>query len=565
MSQNTEAAPNAATAGNPLSGVVTRRALLTGAAALGAGAFATILSAEAAPRRGSSPGSQVNQDTAVAGGKLVIGLASEPDTLDIHVSPWAVTVNVALNIFDTLVVQDPADGSFKPGIATAWEVSPDGKIYTFTLRSDAKFHDGTALDANAVKFSFDRIVDPATKSGWASSFLTNYVGTEVVDPTTVKVSFSEPNAALLDGLSQSPTGIVSPAAVEKYGADFGINPVGSGPYIFKEWVQKDHLTVVKNPDYNWASPVFQHQGPAYLDEITFKFIAESATREGTLESDETQLIESVPESSIQSFEDQGYAILLGQAPGLPNAVLINTAKPPTDDLAVRRALIQATDAQSIIDTIFFGAYTRATAPLAKVSWAYNPDLAPGYAFDPAAAAKTLDDAGWTLNGDYREKDGNRLSIDLFFSADWDGGAYGELWQAQLKDAGIELKITQLDVAARITTAQNGQTNTVVNGWISSDPNILEHLFHSRNIGSGYNWVFYKDPALDGLLDQGAAELDAEKRKALYQQAQQILADQALLVPIYDIAAINGLSDKVKGVRVDARGFYRWLYDAWIAS
>jgi peptide/nickel transport system substrate-binding protein len=330
-------------------------------------------------------------------------------------------------------------------------------------------------------------------------------------------------------------------------------------------VQKDHLTVTKNPDYNWASPVFQHQGAAYLDEITFKFIAESSTREGTLESDETQLIESVPESDISTVKDEGFQILAGQAPGLPNVILINTAKAPTDDIAVRKALIQATDAQSIIDTIFFGAYNKATAPLSKVSWAYNSELAPLFAFDQTAAGKTLDAAGWTLNGDYREKDGAKLSVDLFFSADWDGGAYGELWQSQLKEVGIELNIKQLDVSARISTAQNGQTNTVVNGWISSDPNILEHLFDSKNIGSGYNWVFYKDPTLDGLFDQGAAELDVDKRKAIYQQAQQILAEQAVLIPIYDIAAINGLSAKVQGVRVDARGFYRWLYDAWIAS
>lgn len=565
MTSRQSDATRAAVAGAGRAHALSRRQVLAGAAALGTGVFATILAAEAAPGRAGTDAAARDQDTPVPGGKLVIGLASEPDTLDIHVSPWAVTVNVALNIFDTLVWQDPSDGSFKPGIATAWEVAPDGKTYTFTLRDDVTFHDGTPLDAAAVKFSFDRIVAPATKSGWASSLLASYAGTEIVDPKTVKVSFSAPNAALLDGLSQSPTGIVSPTAVKKYGADFGIHPVGSGPFVFKEWVQKDHLTLVKNPKYNWASPVFHHQGAAYLDEITFKFIAESATREGTLESGETELIEGVPESDIESVKKQGYAILAGKAPGLPNVVLINTARPPTDELAVRRALVQATDAQSIIDTVFFGAYDKATAPLAKVSWAYNPELAPRYAFDPAGAAKTLDEAGWTLKGDHREKNGTKLAIDLFFSADWDGGAYGALWQSQLKQVGIELNIKQIDVSARIATAQNGQTNTVVNGWISSDPNILEHLFHSKNIGSGYNWVFYKDPKLDGLLDQGAAEVDPAKRKALYQQAQQIIADQSLLVPIYDIAAINGLAAKVKGVRVDARGFYRWLYDAWIAG
>ncbi|HKG27143.1 MAG TPA: ABC transporter substrate-binding protein, partial [Thermomicrobiales bacterium] len=487
----------------------------------------------------------------------------EPDTLDVHVSPWAVAANVGLNIFDTLVIQDPTDASYKPGLAESWEVAPDGTSYTFKLRSGVTFHDGTPLDAEALKFNFDRIADPATKSGFAASLLGPYAGSEVVDPLTVRVTFKEPYAPLLDSLSQAFLGIVSPAAVQKFGTDFGVNPVGAGPFVFKEWAKQDHLTLVKNPDYTWASPVFAHQGAAYLDEVTFKFIPESATRTGTLESGETALIEAVAESDLEIVQGEGYQLLVGQAPGLPTTLLINTAKAPTDDPAVRRALIQATDAQEIIDTVFFGAYNRATAPLATVSWAYNPEVAPVFAFDPEGAAKTLDEAGWTLNGEYREKGGQRLAIDFFFSAAWDGGTYGELWQSQLRKIGIELTIKQIDVSARIETAQNGQTNIVANGWISSDPIILEHLFHSKNIGVGYSWTFYKDPQLDQILDQGRAEVDHDKRKALYAQAQQIIADQSLVVPLADLASLNGLRASVHDVKIDSRGWYRWLYDAWV--
>jgi peptide/nickel transport system substrate-binding protein len=545
---------------------VTRRAFIA-AASVGGAALALAVNSASAAGVGSAlrVAARDQEGQPVSGGSLTIGLASEPDTLDVHVSPWAVAANVGLNIFDTLVIQDPADASYKPGLAESWEAAPDGKSYTFTLRAGITFHDGTPLDATALKANFDRVADPATQSGFAASLLGPYAGSEVVDPLTVRVDFSEPYAPLLDSLSQAFLGIVSPTAVAKFGKDFGINPVGAGPFVFKEWVSKDHLTLVKNPNYNWASPVFGHQGAAYLDEVTFKFISENTTRTGTLESGETQLIESVPESDLEIVESEGFQILAGKAPGLPTALLVNSAKAPTDDVAVRRALIQATDAQEIIDTVFFGAVDPADAPLSRVSWAYNPAVAPAYAFDPDAAAATLDAAGWTLNGDWREKDGQRLSLDFFFSANWDGGTYGEIWQSQLRKVGIELVIKQIDVSARIETAQNGQTNLVANGWISSDPIILEHLFHSKNIGSGYNWVFYTDATLDQVLDEGRAELDTEARKALYGQAQQIITDQSLVIPIAAVTPLNGLASSVQGVKLDSRGTYRWLYDAWISE
>lgn len=545
---------------------VTRRAFIAAASAGGAALALAANSARAGGLGSALRFAAHDQDgQPVNGGSLTIGLASEPDTLDVHVSPWAVAANVGLNIFDTLVIQDPADASYKPGLAESWEAAPDGKSYTFKLRDGITFHDGTPLDAEALKANFDRVADPATQSGFAASLLGPYAGSEVVDPLTVRVDFSEPYAPLLDSLSQAFLGIVSPAAVAKFGKDFGTNPVGAGPFVFKEWVSKDHLTLVKNPNYDWASPVFGHQGPAYLDEITFKFIAENTTRTGTLESGETQLIEAVPESDLEIVEGEGFQILAGKAPGLPTALLVNSAKAPTDDVAVRRALIQATNAQEIIDTVFFSALDPADAPLSRVSWAYNAAVAPAYAFDPDGASKTLDDAGWTLNGDWREKEGQRLSLDFFFSANWDGGTYGEIWQSQLRKVGIELVIKQIDVSARIETAQNGQTNIVANGWISSDPIILEHLFHSKNIGSGYNWVFYTDATLDQALDDGRAELDTETRKALYGQAQQIITDQSLVIPIASLASLNGLAASIQGVKLDSRGWYRWLYDAWISE
>lgn len=502
---------------------------------------------------------------AVSGGTLTVGLGSEPDNLDMQVTPYAVSANLGVNIFDSLVYQDPADASYKPGLAESWEVSEDGLTYTFKLKSGVTFHDGTPYDAEAQKFNFDRTADPATQSGFATSLLGPYTGSEVIDAQTIKVTFSEPFAPFFDSLSQAFLAPQSPTAVEALGADFGFQPVGTGPFKFKEWVRTDHITLERFEEYNWGGGVFSHTGPAYLDEIIFKIVPEDATRTGTLESGETQLIESVAAPDIELLEGEGFTILSGPIPGYPNAALLNVTVAPTDDLAVRQAVIAATDQAEIVTTIFFDAMRPADAALSQATWAYNEAVAPQTAFDLDKANSILDEAGWTLNGDYREKDGTRLSVNFTYSDGWNGGDYGELWQAQLAKAGIELVLLQMDSASELAAIRGGQSNAAVTAWTSSDPIVLEHLFHSKNIEAGYAFSQYNDPALDEALDSARAEVDYETRKALYGTVQQIIADQALISPFYDQAAINGVATTVQDVKLDSRSTYRWLYDTWISE
>jgi peptide/nickel transport system substrate-binding protein len=536
-----------------------------GAGAAGALTLSGLLEAVAAAE-GGRPAARSGarfQDTPQPGGTLIVGLKTEPDNIDPHVTPYAVSHNVMMNIFDTLVWQDPADGSFKPGLATSWEVAPDATSYTFTLRTDVVFHDGTPFNADAVKFSFDRIANPETKSGFSANLLGPYAGTEVIDPATIRVTFTEPYAPFLDSASQAFLAIVSPAGVEQYGlADFGHNPVGSGPFVFKEWVVKDHLTLTKNPDYNWPGGVFAHTGPAYVDEITFRFIAEDLTRTGTLESGESNVIEFVTESDIERLTGEGYQILPGKAPGIPSIVMLNTAKPPTDDINVRKAMLMGTDHQSIIDTIYFGVFERAEGPQAKVSWVYNPEVEGMYSYDPEGAIALLEEAGWVLNGDFREKDGQKLSL-IFPITTWQ--LYAELWQAQMRDIGIEIQIQRVDPSVELEIPTNGECHVSSIGWISSDPVILEHLFHSKNIGTGFSWSRYVDAHLDELLVQGSGQADQAARKQTYGEVQMIVMQQALIIPLFDQIAYNGIRSEVHDVKVDARGWYRWFYDAWISE
>lgn len=495
------------------------------------------------------------------GGKFTYGLNQEPESLDPAVTTYAVTNKININVFDPLIWQAP-DLSFVPGLAEQWEVAPDGKAFTFTLRQDVTFHDGTPLNADAVKFSWDRIMNPETQSKTALNQMGPFSQAVVVDEYTVRAEFTDPFAPFLDAASQSYCAPVSPTAVEQHGANFAHNLSGTGPYKLKEWVEKDHITLVRYDDYNWAPSIFMHQGPGHLDEIEFKIIIEDATRVGTLQSGETDAIDSVPPKDVASFQSEPdtYEILSAPAPGMPSLLALNTEKFPTDDLAVRQALNYATDKQGIIDTLYFGLYTPAYSPMTAATLGYDPSLETMYPYDIAKAKETLEAAGWTMDGDFYAKDGQQLTASFYTST---GNTTPPLLQAQWKEAGINVDIKQMDYNALIPQVTKGDANMASIGWIQADPDVIRILLFSENIDTGYGWTRFRSQELDDLLIKAASTVDVEEREQLYAEIQQICMENALIVPINDLYAIYGLRDYVKNFRVDTRGWYPWLYDVYL--
>src|SRR5262245_4327679 len=195
-----------------------------------------------------APAAVAAQDeTPKPGGTFTYGLNQSPETIDPEVTTYAVTNKININTVDPLIWQAP-DLSYVPGVAEAWEVAPDATAYTFHLRKDVKFHDGTPVNADAVKFSWDRIMSPDTKSKTAIGQMGSFKQAVVVDEFTVRAEFSSPYAPFLDSVSQSYCSPISPTAVQKFGADFAHNLVGTGPYMLKEWVENDHVTIVNHPD-----------------------------------------------------------------------------------------------------------------------------------------------------------------------------------------------------------------------------------------------------------------------------------------------------------------------------
>lgn len=500
-----------------------------------------------------------------SGGELVVGLATDPEVLDPHKTTLRVAQHPNMLIFAMLVIQD-RDQTFKPYVAESWEISEDGLELTFSLKDGVKFHDGSPLNAEAVKFNFDRLIDPETKSPVALSSVGPLQATEVVDDLTVKMIFERPYAPILINLVGTSCGIVSKEAVEKFGDDFAQNPVGAGPFVFKEYVAKSHITLERNPDFDWAPDIFDHSGPALLDRITFKIIPETASRMATLETGEIDVAERIAEDDVEFLQDNpDIEVVVVPAPGLGDLFLINTQAPITEELAVRKALNLGIDRETIAEALFAGLTKPLYSPLRpNVIGYWEGAKEAGYGYDPELAKQILDEAGWVPGPDgIREKDGQRLSLNVPTGPWAIGRQYAEIAKDQYAELGIEIKLSQLEQAAIDAVTEAGEHHITATRWTSADPNILHTLFHSSQIGiGGNNDSRVSDPKVDELLDKGQQTVDPDARRPFYEEVQKILIEQAVSVPLLQPNEIYAHRTRVKNFEVDPRS-YMWLYPVWV--
>ena len=511
----------------------------------------------AAPAAAAKPG----------GGNLVYGLSGDfDDTLDPQVTNFDTTIRVTLNVCEPLV-WEPEPGKFMPGLAEKWDVSPDAKTYTFNLRKGVKFHDGTPFNGDAVKFTLDRVVDPATKAGQSHDQLGPYDHTEVVDDYTVKVVMKQPYAPLLTNLNGY-LGIVSPTAVQKMGmADFARHPVGSGPFMFKEWVAKDHVTLVRNPDYNWGSSMFKNTGPAYLDQVTFKIIPEPSVRTGTLKTGETHIIDEVdPLEYATLSKDNKFGIIQKGQPGSGWILMLNTTSSgPITDATVRQAMEYAVDREGVNQAVFQGLYKPAWSPLMRPTFAYDASTEQVYSFDPEKAKQILDGAGWTMGSDgVRAKGGQRLEIDFPIISRPRDNAMAESVQASLHDVGIDLKVNPLERAAAREAYQQNRYDVSFMWFSYGDPDVLRTLFHSANI-QAFNRSRYQVPEVDKMLEDAAGSTDMNHRSDVYKQIQQRVLKDTAIVPLVDTIVYNGKRAEVQGEILDALASYFYLNDVQLKA
>ncbi|MCM3134655.1 ABC transporter substrate-binding protein [Paenibacillus polysaccharolyticus] len=490
------------------------------------------------------------------GGNLTFALATSPDTLDPHRSGLAVAVRAIRTIYDNLVVQLP-DGSIKPWLAKEWSVSKDGESYTFKLREDVKFHDGTPFNAEAVKYNLDRVIDPATKAANSLALIRPYSSSEVIDEYTIKVNLNAPSQAFLGNLSQALLGIVSPTAAKKYGDQLGKHPVGTGPYTFVKWDENADIVVAKNKDYNWGPETVENKGAPHIDTITFKIVPEEATRIGSVQSKQVLAAETVPPQNIAALKsDPNQQLLQANTVGLPYTLFFNLRKAPWDDVKVRQAVQSAVDVESIVKTLYLGNYERAWSALSPGILGYDKALEGSITPDINRANQLLDEQGWVKGADgIRVKDGKKLTLKYV-----DGSPNREkrndiaaIIQQQLKPLGIavEVVITK-DIATVIY--QNWDYDLYGNSQVNSDPNALYAFYHTSAEGERPTLSGLTDPKIDQLLEQGAVETDSAKRVDIYSQIQKYLIEQAVILPIYVFPYTVAASKNVEGIKFDALGY-----------
>lgn len=504
----------------------------------------------------TAAGALAAQGVSAQGGELSFALATSPDTLDPHRSGLAVSVRVIRTIHDSLVVQLP-DHTIKPWLATEWEVSEDGLSYTFKLREDVKFHDGTPFNAEAVKYNFDRILDPATKASNAAALLQPYQSSEVLDEYTVRLNLATPSRAFLGNLSQALLGIVSPAAAQKYGDQLGQHPVGTGPFKFVKWEENAGIQVERNPDYKWAPELVTNQGAPYLDGIDFRIVPEEATRIGSVQSKQVLAAETVPPQHILTLEkDPNFQLLQTNTVGLPYTLFFNKDREPWNELKARQAVQLAVDVDTIVKTLYLGTYERAWSPLTPGTFGYDASLEQSIKPDIPKANRLLDELGWVRGEDgFRVKDGKKLTLRYV-----DGTPNREkrndiavMIQQQLKQIGIAVEV-EITKDIRTVVYTNGDYDLYGNSQVNSDPNALYSFYHSYDPKGQASLSRLNDPDVDQWLEQGRVEKDDTKRAELYQQVQQYIIDHAIILPIYVFPYTVAASNSVQGVLFDSLGY-----------
>jgi peptide/nickel transport system substrate-binding protein len=502
---------------------------------------------------------------AVKGGTLVHAFRDPINTLDPPV-PNSDSLGRLLNSFLDPLVWQPEPGKFVPGLAASWQVAPDATRFTFTLREGVKFHDGTPFNAAAVKATFDRIVDPQLKALLIGQ-LGPYDGTDVLGDHQVRVRFKESYPLFMHYLSAVALRPVSPTGVKKWGADFGQNLVGTGPFALTKFTPQE-ITFDRFADYNWAPAFLDHKGPAYLDKVVLRFVPESSTRNIALEKGESQLIDFVPDADVKRFRaDPKFAVDVIPVPGLPQLLQLNVTKPPLDDKRVRQAIQYAVDQKKLCDVLFFGVRRPGYGVLASSTPGYWKGVEEAYKFSPDKAKALLDAAGWKMGaGGIREKGGEKLSLLYITTNRAEYTQAGEVVQDMLKQVGIEMKIDAMSNAASLTKYQMNEHHIGRLGEINSDPGVMAYPVHSRNIKGGTqgNRSRYSNPEIDAQLDAAAKEIDPKKRLQMYEALQKAVTEEAFILGTFEQTLINVRSRNLEGLVYDNLGRF-FFHKTWLKA
>lgn len=452
---------------------------------------------------------------------ITIGLQLEPPHLDpTGAAAGAIDQVTYSNIFEGLT-RFASDGSIIAGLAKSWDISDDGLNYTFTLNSGVKFHDGTDMDAEDVKFSLDR-ANAEDSTNAQKALFADIASVDVIDPMTVKVTLSKQNGSFLFNMAWGDAVIVASESI----ADIKTNPVGTGPFMLSNWVQGDRIELAKNPNY-WGQAIS-------LEKATFKFISDPTAAFAAVMAEDVNAFMAfpAPENLPQFGADPRFKVLVGSTEG-ETILSINNKMPPFDNVKVREAVAHAIDRQAIIDGAMFGYGTPIGTHFAPHNPAYV-DLTANSSYDPAKAKALLAEAGFA--------DGFTTTLKLPPPSYARRG--GEIIASQLKAVGITVEISNLEWAQWLEQVFRGKDFGL---------SIVSHT-EPMDIGiyARPDYYFqYDNPAFQKLMEDLNASTDPAGRTGILQAAQKMISEDYVNGYLFQLANTGVANTKIDGLWANA--------------
>ncbi len=487
----------------------------------------------------------LSADEARAQGTLIYGMPADHDIMDPHATGGWITYQVTYNIFESFVKEDLTEADVMtprlvPGLATSWEVSDDGTEYTFHLREGVTFHDGEPFNADAVMFNFDRFWNKDSphyfeKSAAFVSAYTQWIkDVEKIDDMTVKITLTQPNYEWLrTGLqSYGQPLMISPKSVETHGDDgIALNPVGTGPFKFVEREQGVKTVLERNDDY-WGRK-------AKLDRIIYRPLEDPATRVNALRTGEVNFVGTPPWDDVEDLKEEGFILTTNNNVPFYVFIHLNHRHPAMKDKRVRQAINMAIDKEGLVREIYAGTGRVENGMLSPGTFAYDPDFT-FYEYDPEKAKELLAEAGYG--------DGLEINWDIY---QYGTGELVESWiQRDLKKVGIDVNIQKYEWIAYLRRWASGMTDDIAMnhiGWGMTYPSFIRIIASCGSFPpNGVNSGWYCNEEVDRLMDEAVTTEDKDKAKAIYQQINRIMMEDAAFVPLLDDLQPIFIAPNVKG-------------------
>lgn len=497
------------------------------------------------------------------GGTIIEAIGTEPTNLDPFKGARRPEMTILHLIFEPLFVITPKL-EIEPLLVESWKVSKDNRTWTFVLKKGIEFHDGTVLNAEAVKFSLEKHM-----KGSQGKMLKVIDKVEVVDENTVVLKLKEPYPILLTVLSDHAVGMVSPKAFKDYASEWGSKViVGTGPLKFKKWLSGDRVILERNENYNHGPSFLANKGPAYVDEWIIRFIPEPATLIAELTEGNVDLSDYVSERDVRRVKKnpKTNVFMARSNSAIYLAINCSSENKPFDDVRIRLALAHAVNAKIVLKAAMSGIGGPLYTPISPTVLGFWKGSEPiGKAntrYDLKVAKQLLEEAGWKVGRDgVRMKDGKPLEVVFLAFTIARYKRMAEVATPMLQEAGFKVDLKILEAGDLYERVLKGKHDLLSTGAVGSKGIAITDLvrsLHSISLGSILQWSLYSNPEMDKLLDKARYDANPKVREQALKDAQKIAAEEVVVVPIANAMEIFGYKKTLGGV--DNYVKHPWAFD-----